>query len=1039
MKVFVDDSVKCVYYNNMTMIPLKKKLFILFFSFVSLVIAQAQKIADISDSFLSDYVSRTWTAYDGLPGNTITDIMQDSSGYIYFGTYTGLVRFDGVEFVTFNRSYDPKYDFVAARSVFQDSDGTIWIGSNDDGLIGLGKDGNVEKYTVETGLSNNSVRSICEDNAKTIWVGTASGIVCLKRTDGRGKREIVRPKGLEQYGEENILVCQLFCDSSGRIWAATSKANGLYVYSSLSESFTRFEGIKKIKDPAVDVVMQEKSGAFWFGVAPHYAIRIDGENEVMYDLAHNEQGGSSVSHIYQDSNSNIWFSTESGVVILHNGKFSYYGTEDGLTDAYVLKVLEDREGNIWFATNRGGVEKLSLGKFNTRRAPTAINSIAEDKFRNVVWLAGDNGLYCYKNNKFLENDVTDFCKNIRIRDVEVQEDGTLNISTYEKYGLVRVSPDGTKKLYGTKEGLSGIKVRVTLSSSDGSLYVGTTTGLNIIDGKTGEITKITKDDGIANDFIMCISEDSAGAIWVGTDGGGIFSLVDKKVDKIYNTEKGLAGNVVFKINEMKQGELWITTGNGISRIKEGKVFNFNSSNGLGTDAVFQIILDHTQTAWMTGNSGIFSAKFSDMESLADGKIKQITTKFFGKSDGLVSGGVTSTSRSMKDSLGRLWFTMIDGFALYDPVKAASNKVKPLVEIQEVQIDGKRFDTSATWFIIPPSAKRLSFKFTGLTFISSEQTRFSYKLVGFDDDYSEWDLPRTVSYTNLKYGTYKFSVYSENGDGIKSDLSRVITIVKEPYFWELLWFKITLPLVILGIAAFIVFLRFKAMKRYQIVLENKVEERTRDLQNEMKKSRSLLLSILPEDVANDLTEHPNDIHARKFPNVTVLFTDIVGFTKMSDRLSAEEVVSMLNRLITKFDLRAKQEGIEKIKTIGDAYMAASGLTEDKENDGAIRMLRYAKGIIEDVNEFNRDSKNQVQIRLGINTGNLVAGVIGKTKFIYDIWGDTVNVASRMESSGKPMLIHVTEETYKMTKNYVEYGEPVEIEVKGKGMMKTYFSV
>ena len=159
--------------------------------------------------------------------------------------------------------------------------------------------------------------------------------------------------------------------------------------------------------------------------------------------------------------------------------------------------------------------------------------------------------------------------------------------------------------------------------------------------------------------------------------------------------------------------------------------------------------------------------------------------------------------------------------------------------------------------------------------------------------------------------------------------------------------------------------------------------------------------------------------------------------MSDSLSAEDVVKFLNTLTTMFDLRAKKDGIEKIKTIGDAYMAAAGLTENAENDGALRMVRYAQGLLDDVNEFNRTSKIHVEIRIGINTGNLVAGVIGKTKFIYDIWGDTVNVASRMESSGAPMKIHVTEETYLATKDAYSFGEPVEIEVKGKGKMKTYF--
>jgi DNA-binding transcriptional LysR family regulator len=148
-------------------------------------------------------------------------------------------------------------------------------------------------------------------------------------------------------------------------------------------------------------------------------------------------------------------------------------------------------------------------------------------------------------------------------------------------------------------------------------------------------------------------------------------------------------------------------------------------------------------------------------------------------------------------------------------------------------------------------------------------------------------------------------------------------------------------------------------------------------------------------------------------------------------------TMLNMMISRFDDRAKNEGIEKIKTIGDAYMAACGLTEEAENGGAAKMVRFAQGLIEDVNAFNKEYKVNVQIRLGINTGNLVAGVIGKTKFIYDIWGDTVNVASRMESTGEPMKIHVSEETYEQTKEKFVYGNSIDIEVKGKGLMKTYF--
>ena len=221
------------------------------------------------------------------------------------------------------------------------------------------------------------------------------------------------------------------------------------------------------------------------------------------------------------------------------------------------------------------------------------------------------------------------------------------------------------------------------------------------------------------------------------------------------------------------------------------------------------------------------------------------------------------------------------------------------------------------------------------------------------------------------------------------------------------------------------------------LETTVKERTKELEAEKNRSENLLLNILPKEIAKELTAHPERTIAKEYPNVTVLFTDIVGFTKISGEMTAEEVVTMLNKMFTMFDERAQREGIEKIKTIGDAYMAAAGLTEEEFNDGALRMMRFAKGLLEDVQAFNETSNIKLMIRLGVNSGPVVAGVIGKTKFIYDIWGDTVNVASRMESTGVPMKIHVTETTKDQTISRYQYSKNTEIDVKGKGIMKTFF--
>ena len=1004
-------------------------LFICIFSFFSGSVFSQSNQEAINQTFLSDFVRKNWTTADGLPGMTITTMMQDKKGYIWLGSYDGLVRFDGVEFTTYNRTIDEKYDFASARSIIQDVHGNLWVGHNDEGVTCLRANGDIVKFTVDNGLPNNKINVMCEDGEENIWIGTSSGLCYITP-----ENKIVVPDGLAELGQEKILVARLFCDNDENVWIITGLQGENFIYDHNAEKVVRFDGFKQIKDPAIFGVTQEEDGTYWFGVSPHYAVKLKDGQERVYDVSHEGLHGTVVNAMTIDAEGNYWFGTDTGITIMHGNKFVYYDSKNGLVDNGITKLFKDSEGNVWIGFNRGGLQKMSKGKFRTVQMPFSVNAICEDPIRGVTWLGADNGVYCYKNNGFIENEITELCKNLRIRHVGMTSDGELLISSYSEKSQICISSDGKVKIWSEEDGLPIMKCRLAIKISNGDYYIATPQGLSIVHHEDGHISTLTRADGFSNHYIMWVLEDSKKRVWVGTNGGGVFVLENEKILKHYNTENGLAGNVIFKILEIKN-EIWIGTGTGLSKyIEDSDSFvNFNSRTGLGTDGVFQIICDRQDNIWLTSNKGICSVPFEEINEVIEGKKKRVSVRYYGDSDGLITSGVTSTSLSAIDSRGRVWFTLTDGFALYDPAKAATNKFAPKIEIQDYVIDNAKFDYHGEKILLSPSTKRLSIKFTGLSFISSDSMRFRYKLTGFENEYTDWADSRAVSYTNLKPGTYYFTVMSQNSDGVQSEPSIPITIEKQPYIWQQPWFWILLAA--LALAA--VWRKIYTMRRYQIVLEQKVEERTHELKLEKEKSESLLLNILPADVAVELTNHPGETIAKKYPNVAVLFTDIVGFTKMSDKMTAEEVVTMLNMMISRFDDRAKKEGIEKIKTIGDAYMAACGLTEEAENGGAAKMVRFAQGLIEDINAFNKEYKVNVQIRLGINTGNLVAGVIGKTKFIYDIWGDTVNVASRMESTGEPMKIHVTESTFAQTKDLFSYSEGVEIQVKGKGEMKTYF--
>ena len=212
---------------------------------------------------------------------------------------------------------------------------------------------------------------------------------------------------------------------------------------------------------------------------------------------------------------------------------------------------------------------------------------------------------------------------------------------------------------------------------------------------------------------------------------------------------------------------------------------------------------------------------------------------------------------------------------------------------------------------------------------------------------------------------------------------------------------------------------------------------RALQREEERSQRLLLNVLPAPIAARLKQR-EDVIADGFPEVTVLFADLVDFTRRSQRSSPQQVVQVLDELFTAFDQLTKRHGLEKIKTIGDAYMVAGGLPEPRP-DHAQAVADMALAMRDELAGRTDPSGQPLQVRIGIDTGPVVAGVIGRDKFSYDLWGDTVNTASRMESLGVPGCIQVTARTYQRLQNSYRFQRRGLVAVKGKGEMVSYFLV
>ena len=237
----------------------------------------------------------------------------------------------------------------------------------------------------------------------------------------------------------------------------------------------------------------------------------------------------------------------------------------------------------------------------------------------------------------------------------------------------------------------------------------------------------------------------------------------------------------------------------------------------------------------------------------------------------------------------------------------------------------------------------------------------------------------------------------------------------------------IALFLIGLLAIGLFRRYRFIRRTNEIIEK-----------EKNRSDSLLLNILPEETAQELKEN-GKVRAKKFESITILFTDFIGFTQYAENLSPEKLVESIDFYFSKFDEIIEKYGLEKIKTLGDSYMCTGGLHSNRE-DHAIKMVFAAieiAGFVEEVKQSKMADLSHFNIRIGINTGPVVAGVVGTKKFAYDIWGDSVNVASRMESTSESGKINISENTYQLIKNDFNCVYRGEIKVKNRGLMKMYF--
>jgi len=1012
----------------------------------------------------------TYTAAQGLGSNTVRSIVEDNSGNMWFGTDGGgASRFDGKYFTTFTSKNGLGNNNVWCSLV--DRSGFVWFGTDGGGACCY--DGNkFITYNTDRGLANNVVKCMATDKNGDLWLGTDGG--GATKFDGQHFTTYNKDNGLPGNSIRSI-----YCDKQGDLWFGTYD-NGVSMFNGVN--FVSYNTVQGLGNNTVLSIAQDRNNCMWFGTNGKGVSRFDGKTFTTFSTTEGLCNNTVLS-IACDKTGNLWFGTYGGGASLYTGEaFTTYSTAQGLSNNQVFSIAEDNNGDMWFGTAVNGINRYDALSFTTYATGQGLlNSQAvtmiKDKKGNLWVGTYGGGLSCY-NGKTM------------VTYIKRQGLGSDNImcSYADTSGNIWIGTDGGglsefdgKRIvtYTTAQGLANNSIMCIGADKLGRLWLGTNgSGISCWNGRN--FTTYTGVDGLCNNKIYCTVCDTGGNMWFGTDGGGICRF-DGKSFLTYNGTHGLCNSVVFGLAVDAKGQIWVGTNEGLcgltGYIQESPASQANENNSpriipasnkysnndleLQYAPVFKTysfkngypIKDINENALFVNSKGAiwigtsdklvcfkpdYLAERMDTPQLYLGALR-IDNETICWSDLMERRRLNDLNYHFADSMATITEEINDfGNRLSD------TKVDTLLRTYSDIV----FDSVSNYYPIP-SGLKLPYNHNNVTFdfgvIETSRPfalKYQFMLKNYDKDWSPAGNKTTASFGNIREGTYTFMVRAQNPDGIWSAPLTYEFKVLPPFYRNPLAYLFYVVLVLITFVG-LIRSRTAILRKEKEKLEHIVADRTSQLvrekaevEKQRQQSDKLLLNILPEEVAAELKE-TGTAKARYFDNVTVMFTDFVNFTAISEKMTPQELIDELHNCFKEFDAIIAKYHLEKIKTIGDAYLAVAGLPLP-DTQHAEHAVLAAKDIVRFMQRRMKEKgEHTFGIRIGIHTGDLVAGIVGVTKFAYDIWGDTVNTAARMEQSSTTGKINISQNTYDLIKDEIHCTFRGEIEAKNKGKLNMYF--
>src|SRR5438105_2231372 len=725
---------------------------------------------------LDQNVIRTWGVDQGLPQGTVYALAQTADGYVWAATQEGFVRFDGTEFVTYDKASAPQIHNNMTLALLAGRDGSLYAATNGGGMVHV-QGRRIRSYEKADGMPSDAATTLYESGNGTIWIGTQKGLAS-RQADGR----IVTIAG-----SESLTVTTLAEDWSGQLWIGTMHGVATFKDGRLARHDT--DGFPNAQILSIRVT---RDGSIWIGTRGNGLLRYRSGQFRTYG-AGDGLPSANVGAIYEDSHGTLWIGTlDHGVGRFRNEHFDFASDAIGIGNKAVSSFLEDREGNLWIGS-ANGLTRVAEGRvisFTTAQGLLAekVRTVSADS-NDTLWIGTGKGVQTLDGRHFskgsgVSSDLVMTTLNGR--------DGSLWVGTFDA-GLNRVF-QGHTTVYDSKNGLNSNLVLSLYEDRSGVLWVGTAHGLQRIVNGTVAPDVIR----LSGEAVGVIYEDRNGAIWAGTQDGGLNRIVGAAVTP-FTKRNGLASDLILALHEDSTGAMWVgTAGGGLSRYKAGRWATVSTREGLFDDSVFAILEDDNGYFWMSCNKGIFRVSRQQLDDLAEGLLPKVTSVAYGRADGMQSrecnGGTQPVAWKTND--GKLWFATVKGVAMIDPNRARAAAAPPAI-IQDIFADRHRIDPSGP-LTLAAGTKRLEFRYAGINLAAPEKVHYQYRLEGFDHEWIDAGPRRMASYTNLKPGSYRVRVRAASDDGPWS--TGTTTFLQRAFFYQTSWFLMLSAFVVIGSVA-----------------------------------------------------------------------------------------------------------------------------------------------------------------------------------------------------------------------------------------------